>query len=159
MKAEILAGPERRRRWSEEEKARIVAEAAVPGVRVADIARRRGVSRGLIYIWRREPPGGGDRGRQGLRLLVRLATRVDQGRMRPRPSISGAKEAYPASHDEAYGISREQADAVANLTSKVYLSAVGSKGVDHVPAPAEPAGFHPFLSSARPSVGAAATHL
>jgi transposase-like protein len=31
MKAEILAGPERRRRWSEEEEARIVAEAAVPG--------------------------------------------------------------------------------------------------------------------------------
>ena len=54
MKAEILVGPERRRRWSAEEKARIVADAAVPGARVADIARRHGVSRGLIYTWRRE---------------------------------------------------------------------------------------------------------
>jgi transposase len=58
MKAEILAGPERRRRWSEEEKARIVAEAAALGARVADIARQHGVSRGLIYTWRREASQG-----------------------------------------------------------------------------------------------------
>jgi transposase len=58
MRAEILVGPERRRRWSTEEKARIVAEAAVAGARVADIARRHGVSRGLIYTWRREASQG-----------------------------------------------------------------------------------------------------
>ena len=54
MKAEILVGPERRRRWSAEEKAGIVAEATVADARVADIARRHGVSRSLIYRWRRE---------------------------------------------------------------------------------------------------------
>jgi transposase len=54
MKAEILVGPERRRRWSGDEKARIAAEATVPEARVADIARRHGVSRSLIYTWRRE---------------------------------------------------------------------------------------------------------
>lgn len=54
MQAEILTGPERRRRWSAEEKARIVAETTRPGTRVADVARRHGVSRGLLYTWRRE---------------------------------------------------------------------------------------------------------
>jgi transposase len=54
MKAEILVGPERRRRWSIEEKARIVSESTAPHARVADIARRHGVSRSLIYTWRRE---------------------------------------------------------------------------------------------------------
>jgi transposase len=54
MKAEILVGPERRRRWSAEEKARIVAETGAPGAQVAEIARRHGVSRGLLYTWRRE---------------------------------------------------------------------------------------------------------
>jgi transposase len=54
MKAEILVGVERRRRWSGDEKARIAAEATVPEARVADIARRHGVSRSLIYTWRRE---------------------------------------------------------------------------------------------------------
>jgi transposase len=58
MKAEILVGPERRRRWSGEEKARIVAEATAPDARVADIARRHGVSRSLIYTWRRESSPG-----------------------------------------------------------------------------------------------------
>ena len=58
MKAEILIGPERRRRWSADEKARIVAEATVSDARVAEIARRHGVSRSLIYTWRREANRG-----------------------------------------------------------------------------------------------------
>jgi len=58
MKAEILVGPERRRRWSGEEKARIVAEATAADARVADIARQHGVSRSLIYTWRREANAG-----------------------------------------------------------------------------------------------------
>jgi transposase len=37
---EMLTGPDRRRRWSAEDKARIVEESLVPGVRVADVARR-----------------------------------------------------------------------------------------------------------------------
>lgn len=53
MRAEILVGPERRRRWSAEEKARIVAEASAPGATVAEVARRHDVSRNLIYSWRR----------------------------------------------------------------------------------------------------------
>jgi transposase len=54
MTIEILTSPERRRRWSPEEKARIVAEAKAPGATVAAIARRHSVSRGLLYTWRRE---------------------------------------------------------------------------------------------------------
>jgi transposase len=52
MQGEILAGPERRRRWSAAEKSRIVAEMDAPGAQVAEIARRHGVSRGLLYVWR-----------------------------------------------------------------------------------------------------------
>src|SRR4030095_11374993 len=58
MKPDILVGPERRRRWSGEEKARIVAEASAPDAMVADIARRHGVSRSLVYTWRREASRG-----------------------------------------------------------------------------------------------------
>ena len=54
MKGEVLSGPERRRRWGSEEKAGIVAEMTVPGAKVSEIARRHGVSRGLLYTWRRE---------------------------------------------------------------------------------------------------------
>lgn len=48
----VFSGPERRRRWSDEERLQIVAEAFAPGARVADVCRRHGVSSGLIYTWR-----------------------------------------------------------------------------------------------------------
>jgi transposase len=54
MKAEVLVGPERRRRWGSGEKAAIVAETMAPGAKVSEIARRHGISRSLLYTWRRE---------------------------------------------------------------------------------------------------------
>jgi len=52
MRAEILVGRERRRRWSADDKLEIVREAFAPGARVALVARRRDVSRSQIYQWR-----------------------------------------------------------------------------------------------------------
>jgi transposase len=51
---EVLSGPERRRRWSAEQKRSIVAEAFAPGASVCDVARRRDVVPGQIYRWRRD---------------------------------------------------------------------------------------------------------
>ena len=52
MRAEVLVGPERRRRWSVEEKLRIVGEASASEAGVADVARRHDVARSQIYQWR-----------------------------------------------------------------------------------------------------------
>ena len=49
---EIITGVERRRRWSLEEKLRIVAETEQPGIGIAEIARRYEISRGLLWNWR-----------------------------------------------------------------------------------------------------------
>jgi transposase len=43
----------RRRRWSEEDKLRIVAESYAGPRRVASTARRHGISRSLLTTWRR----------------------------------------------------------------------------------------------------------
>jgi transposase len=51
---EVLPGPERRRRWSAEQKRSIVAEAFAPGASVCEVARRRDVLAGQIYRWRNE---------------------------------------------------------------------------------------------------------
>ncbi|MDZ4843687.1 MAG: transposase [Hyphomicrobium aestuarii] len=48
----VFSGPERRRRWSEEQRVQILAEAFSPGACVADVARRHDVSTALIYSWR-----------------------------------------------------------------------------------------------------------
>jgi len=53
-RVEVLPGPERRRRWSLEEKRSIVAEAFAPGASVCEVARRRDVVAGQIYRWRRD---------------------------------------------------------------------------------------------------------
>ena len=49
---EIITGVERRRRWSLEEKLRIVADTEQPGSGIAEIARRNEISRGLLWNWR-----------------------------------------------------------------------------------------------------------
>jgi transposase len=50
---EVLSGPERRRRWSEEQKRAIVTAAFEPGAVVRDVARQADVTPSLIYRWRR----------------------------------------------------------------------------------------------------------
>jgi hypothetical protein len=51
--AEILTQPERRRRWTSEQKLALVAETLRPGASPTQIARRYGISTGLLYTWRR----------------------------------------------------------------------------------------------------------
>jgi transposase len=53
-RVEVISGPERRRRWSEEQKRAIVAEAFAPGASVSAVARRTDIGTGQIYRWRRE---------------------------------------------------------------------------------------------------------
>lgn len=53
MRVEVLSGVERRRRWSDDEKFRIVEETLVAGSKVAEVARRHGVSASLVFGWRR----------------------------------------------------------------------------------------------------------
>ena len=53
-RVEVLTGPERRRRWSSEEKRSIVGEAFAPGASVYAVARQRDLVPGQIYRWRNE---------------------------------------------------------------------------------------------------------
>jgi transposase len=53
-RVEVLTGPGRRRSWSDDEKARIVAETAEPGAKVTEVARRWQVSPQQVFDWRRQ---------------------------------------------------------------------------------------------------------
>ena len=51
-----MAGRQRmRRRWSQEEKRRIVAQTLMPGASVSQVARRYDVNTNLVFTWRRDP--------------------------------------------------------------------------------------------------------
>jgi transposase len=59
----LITGPERRRRWSEEQKLELLAEAFGPGGNVTETARRADIHTSLLYRWRRAtltppPPSG-----------------------------------------------------------------------------------------------------
>jgi transposase len=54
MRAEVLNGIERRRRWSGDEKAQVISETLVPGTKVSTVARRYGISPSLLFSWRRQ---------------------------------------------------------------------------------------------------------
>lgn len=51
---EVITGRERRRRWTAEQKREIAAESLQPGVSPIMVARRYGISSGLLYTWRQQ---------------------------------------------------------------------------------------------------------
>lgn len=53
-RVEIITGPERRRRWSDEEKLQLVSEACQPGNSVSQVARQRGINASQLFGWRRQ---------------------------------------------------------------------------------------------------------
>jgi transposase len=50
---ELITRAEPRRRWSIEQKQSIAAESLAPGASPTEVARRYGVSSGLLYAWRK----------------------------------------------------------------------------------------------------------
>ena len=57
-RVEIRSGVGRRRRWSDEDKGRIVAESYAPGAVVSEIARRHEISPQHLFAWRKAARNG-----------------------------------------------------------------------------------------------------
>ncbi len=53
MGAEVIEVVERLRRWSTEDKLKVLLDALEPGASIAAVADRHGVSRNLLYTWLR----------------------------------------------------------------------------------------------------------
>ena len=57
-RTEIISQVERRRRWSVEEKVRLLEATMQSGTSVAAVADRHGVSRSLLFYWRKQAKAG-----------------------------------------------------------------------------------------------------
>ena len=79
----VLTGPERHRRWREDDRQRILAAAFVPGASVAEVARRHDVATSLIYKWRRQALSS-----NGGEMLFAPAVVVDEPRPIPMKATS-----------------------------------------------------------------------
>jgi transposase len=57
-RVEVITGVGRRRRWSQEAKARIVSESQQPGAVVSEVARQHGLTPQQLFGWRRGSRNG-----------------------------------------------------------------------------------------------------
>ena len=95
-RVEIVAGKERRRRWSDEERRQLVAEAFRPGAVVAHVARRHGVAESCFYAWRKRYAGtAGDRQRLMPVLIADAPAAVPSRRGAPLFSSTAAVVTLP----------------------------------------------------------------
>jgi transposase len=53
-RVEVITGVDRRRRWTDEEKAWIVAESLDPATTVSAVARRYGLHASQLFVWRQQ---------------------------------------------------------------------------------------------------------
>jgi Transposase len=95
MRVEVLGGIERRRRWSSDEKMRLVEETLAPGANVSEVARRNGISTSLQDIG---PQGLNDR-------VQRHDARLPPPRLISinRPEVAGRD--WGGSSDDGFDIS------------------------------------------------------
>jgi transposase len=54
VRNKVITGGGQRRRWSSDDKARIVRESLKPGAVVSEVAQRYGLNRSQLYEWRRK---------------------------------------------------------------------------------------------------------
>ena len=112
QRVEVITGRRRRRDWSDDEKARILAESVDPGVNISEVARRNGVSRGLLNVWRRKARLASTEGPQFVQLRLDDAVQArpdatDPPRVVGRPAerievtIPGATVRVPIGVDAA----------------------------------------------------------
>jgi transposase len=93
---EIIAGRERRRRWSVADKLRILAECDAPGVQVAEVAARHGVYRSLVFQWRRQARDGllvAEPTAEFVPVRVAVADRRDEILPEPEPTPPPSRKA------------------------------------------------------------------
>jgi transposase len=107
-RVELLTGPGRRRRWSADQKARIIAETLEPGARVSEVARRWQVCSQQVFGWRRAA-------RRDMRTApATTAAPVSSGFV---PIITEANPVTPVPHMAASVIEVRLAGAVVRIVS------------------------------------------
>ena len=90
---EVIEGPSGRRRRTKVERARIAAESMMPGVMVADVARKHGTTRWQIYDWRKQLRKGNlvvPESVASLPVFAELELVVDDSATAAPPTVAGS---------------------------------------------------------------------
>ena len=91
-RVEIISGIYRRRRYTAEEKVRLVEQTMQPGMTVSAVARLHGVAPSLLFQWRRRMTEGGQEAVRADEEVVPLSrVRELEGRVRELERLLGRK--------------------------------------------------------------------
>jgi transposase len=96
MRVEVLGGLERRRRWSQDDKTRIVEETLAPGAKVTEVARRNGVAASVVFTWRRQARTVGKVGPGFAPVQITAAAETGGVSAKPPSEIDGRMRLVPA---------------------------------------------------------------
>jgi transposase len=114
---EVFGPIQRRRRYSVDEKLRVLEEAAEPGMTISFVARRHGISPSLLFHWRRRMAEGGKEAVRADDAVVSASeVRALQRRIRELERVLGRKTLENEILREAVKVANEK-----KLTSRLPL--------------------------------------
>jgi transposase len=105
-RVEVITGRRRRRQWTSEEKAEIVAESFEGGANISDVARRHGMARGLLTVWRRQAMEAMSDAPRGF-VPVRISSAAAAETIGETGNVAGAEAASIASEGRTAGATIE----------------------------------------------------
>jgi transposase len=116
-RGEVLGPIQRRRRYSVEQKLRVLEEAAEPGMTISFVARRHGIAPSLLFHWRRRMAEGGKEAVRADDAVVSASeVRALQRRIRELERVLGRKTLENEILREAVKVANEK-----KLTSRLPL--------------------------------------
>lgn len=105
----VVTSVERRRRWSIEEKHRIVQETYLPGMSLSLVARKYGINPSQLFTWRRQMEEGGLEGiRSEEGVVPKSQVKELEKRIRDLERMLGRKTLENEILKEAIKIGREK---------------------------------------------------
>src|SRR5687768_11023979 len=116
-RVEVFGPIQRRRRYSVEQKLRVLEEAGEPGMTISFVARRHGISPSLLFHWRRRMAEGGKEAVRADDAVVSASeVRALQRRIRELERVLGRKTLENEILREAVKVASEK-----KLTSRLPL--------------------------------------
>ena len=116
-RVEVFGPIQRRRRYSVEQKLRVLEEAAEPGMTISFVARQHGISPSLLFHWRRRMAEGGKEAVRADDAVVSASeVRALQRRIRELERVLGRKTLENEILREAVKVANEK-----KLTSRLPL--------------------------------------
>jgi len=107
---EVFTGAGRRRKWSDEDKARVVAEIVATGQSVCSVGRRHGLSPQQLFGWRRQLRGAV--GGHSEAVEVQFVPAVVDAEV-PAPALGREHKAARCKSEAASGIIEIEVDGIA----------------------------------------------